>query len=641
MTRKISVFGLVLVAVACAPGVEEVGNVGVVVSAIGESCSGQSWPNPTTDMTSIEVIVTGPDRETGETVTLANPTVPVVDGMATVKIEGLPAGVGNTVTLLGYSNDSAEPVWFGRKRDVSIVANRSRTESMVLNRFGSTSCVTPPDGWNERMFSSSVALGDGRILITGGFTGYDSGNSLLTTPSKVAVIYDPTTGKATRVGDMNSARAAHAMAFVSLPEGDRVVVFGGATSARLSFANNGVPLDLVTGTLDSFEVFDVENGVFVPAVDENGAEKKMALPRAFFSAVSLYDNSILLMGGGAWPFDVDGSYQMPEIWLPTLDAVAEDESATAEETVSTGSVLGIGEGLIMNSQHNGAAVTKLEDTEQALSRYLIVGGAVDSASTVEIFTQSSKQGEGAGGAFKQVSSTLPRIYFPTLTALRNHPDGAKRFLLSGGIIYSSKEKVGKNWRLIGSINTKTYLLSVAANDTLSVVDVPDSTYSCEQRLFGSVTAAGSGDRAVIIGGYSDLSGNVNRENCYLRVRDRLSVTRWEVSTGCKTWSYNNDIENPLYRTVTICQVSPAEYSWSTGFEWMTGTGAMNEQARAGQRVEALPDDSILVTGGINGMGSLGTGVGVMEVFAPSIINVELAEPLDMLDDRSGQLVGQI
>lgn len=89
-----------------------------------------------------------------------------------------------------------------------------------VRRSGSPVPVTGP---GPRYMAASATLGDGRILVTGGYS--RPWNAASTpTPSSSAMIFDPRNGSWTQVAPMNLGRARHAA--VSMSDG-RVAVLGG------------------------------------------------------------------------------------------------------------------------------------------------------------------------------------------------------------------------------------------------------------------------------------------------------------------------------------------------------------------------------------------------------------------------------
>lgn len=106
-------------------------------------------------------------------------------------------------------------------------------------------------GWGMILFSrvarSTVALHDGRVLVTGGGNG------------RSAEVYDPTTATWREVGDMTSVRQKHAAAL--LPDG-RVLITGGAPDGHWH-------------PLRTAEIFDPHTNRFTAVADMELARFKL------------------------------------------------------------------------------------------------------------------------------------------------------------------------------------------------------------------------------------------------------------------------------------------------------------------------------------------------------------------------------
>lgn len=159
---------------------------------------------------------------------------------------------------------------------------------------------------------SAVVLPDGRVLVSGGWTGERATSS--------AEIYDPATARWMPAGEMTAARASHSA--VSLPDG-RVLITGGGAGGLGDLATAEVfdpdtstfsaigPMQtnhylatalangrvLLTGgqgaegeILSAAEVFDPATGIFQPTGD-------MTVPRVKHAAVLLADGRVLVIGG--------------------------------------------------------------------------------------------------------------------------------------------------------------------------------------------------------------------------------------------------------------------------------------------------------------------------------------------------------
>lgn len=542
-----------------------VGDVGLTAGALTGNCSGLPGGDPLAAINRLEVIVT--DRG-GEV--LASSSASVSAGQASLSLKSVPVGLDNVLTLLGYSAGAESPSWFGRRRDVSVLQDRTTEVSLVLTRLGGFTCVTPPAGFAHRVFPATAVLGDGRVLIAGGFTSLVSAGDRQWTietseASRDAYLYDPATGTIEKTGRMNIARGGHAAVYLPLPEGDRVVIFGGATKMRLT-DDGTFPFQFDAGNgLDSYEVFDVGSGTFQAAGnDASGVAKKMTMKRVFPVVARLFDNTVLVTGGGPWPSG-SSAYMGAEIWTPAADE-------------GNGGFLEFAGNLTTNRAHNGAAVVKLEDTSQGLSRFLIVGGTTESDSSIEIFTQSSRSEEVAG-TFKArdgAMSGLPRLFFPTVSRLRDRADGARRFLVAGGAAWDGtalRAPAGKGW-----------VMTVEADDRISTKELSDP---CLARFMHSASVSFEGDRVTLLGGFGGLGVLSDVPTCF------FDLDRYERDEA-------------------------ALVGLAVGQEGFL--------SRGGHVAERLIDDTLLLVGGIFDAQTLSdTSSGLIELYAPPVLRTDLSQ----------------
>ena len=130
---------------------------------------------------------------------------------------------------------------------------------------------------NARAGHAATRLADGRILITGGYSGTE------------AEIYDPATATFATAGNMTSSRSFHAAVLLN---SGKVLITGGH------------PLDGSTPSTASAEIYDPECGVFTSASD-------MTVPRYDHKATLLPDGSVLIVPGS------DGAdYATAEVFDP-------------------------------------------------------------------------------------------------------------------------------------------------------------------------------------------------------------------------------------------------------------------------------------------------------------------------------------
>lgn len=559
------------------------GDIGLSVRALG-SCPGVSGSNLAGAIDRLRVIVTSVDSDTGE---LYNSVDKTFGFRSSVSVGGIPVGTNHVVTLLGFEAGKTEPTYFARERRVRIQQDATTKLQMVLAALGRYTCITPPTAFTHRVFPAVTVLGDGSVLITGGFTAVTPGSpTTLTGASDLAFLYHAETGGPLEPlpNPMTEPRAAHGAVFVPVTEKDGlkdengspigtngiVLLFGGLKKLELKADGVGFA---TADALNTYEIYDVATKTFHPATrDDKGQAQQMKLKRAFPLVARLFDNSVLVAGGGQLPADANQDYAKADIWAPWV-AYGENRG---------GLQLFAGNAPVMQRQHNGAAIAKLEDTAEGLSRYVIVGGTpkVDANNpNVEIFTQSSQQDKGVSGTFTPLATdgnALPPLFFPAIAPL-----SGKRFLLVGGVGYKGQafqNPVDKAWVL-------TFDRDAGGKDKLTITPVAQVSAGCGARYFHSAHSTYEGDRAVILGGFADFAGPANVPNC------RFDPERPDPADPSKT---------------VPASITPISES----------------AAFAAHRAESLPDDSVVVIGGMTNRAAFPEETGLAQVFVPPTVKLD-------------------
>jgi hypothetical protein len=383
-------------------------------TACGDPSAPTTGPGPFGAVSEITVSVTGVDRLTGRTGTLAERTARLTEDRA-LTLSGVPEGAAREVIVTGEGGGST---WYGRDTGLTVRRNEDTAASLLLAPLGSFSCVPAPEAIADVVFPASVDLGDGRVLVTGGFEEVTADG--VGKPSTQAWIFDSKTGvREVIAGGLGEGfgRGAHAM--VLIPEAGQVVVLGGAKRLDL-IPSAGFPLSLDTADArDDALVFDIATKTFRPV------EGAMRVGRAFPRAQQLADGTVIVTGGGAWPY------------VSSDDRYYEVDFYDHEALGGLGGFLDIPK-LRSFYSRVGHSLTLIGTTSEGLSELLIWGGTTLDRSLGnpgEVYRQSGRQREGVNGTFSEVCITSSTgqapsfLYFHETTRLADN-----RFLVTGGVV---------------------------------------------------------------------------------------------------------------------------------------------------------------------------------------------------------------
>lgn len=392
--------------------------VGIAMTPLsGTSCGDTDSPtanaNPFVDSPNVTVGVRVYDTTTKLFETITKSTKVIRQG-ATIKLKGVPEGDDREVIVFAQG---ATQSWYGRDTGLDIRRNTDNVAEMVLTRFGGLSCVPVPQGVQNTVFPAAATLADGRVLVTGGFTGF-AGNKL-TDASTQAFLFDPRTGVTEVLGGLpvGAGRAGHAAVYLAAT--NKVVLIGGMT--ELSF-DDTKPFPYVydpSKGRDDIVIFDVASKTFSLSGD------RMLAKRGFPRTALLSDGTVLITGGGKWPIDTEGTEQI------------ECDMFDPEDNDKQGGLLDIPP-LRSFYWRAGHSLSFLGNSAEGLSTYLIWGGTTPDRSLghpAEIFRQSGRQRDGVNGTFAEVAisgEVPPFSYFHETTSL-----GGGRFLATGGSRYAN------------------------------------------------------------------------------------------------------------------------------------------------------------------------------------------------------------
>jgi galactose oxidase-like protein/Kelch motif protein len=243
----------------------------------------------------------------------------------------------------------------------------------ATSSFGSAGLLTPSRGMH-----TATRLSDGRVLIAGGgpASWVTGGGPFMVS----AVLYDPGTGAFTPTGSMATAREGHT---ATLLTNGRVLIAGGS--------------DLVDHAVASAELYDPTTGTF-------SVTGSMATARSFHTATRLSDGRVLITGGDPGPWAAPGTFfASAEIYDPA--------------TGTFGPTGPMAQGRELH------AATLLVD-----GRVLITGGVAESAPAPSL--ASAELYDPTSGTFSPTGSMTTARVYQTSTLLN---DG--RVLIAGGLQY--------------------------------------------------------------------------------------------------------------------------------------------------------------------------------------------------------------
>ncbi len=385
-------------------------------TACGDPDAPTPGPNPFADVSRISVAVRATDPVSGLLETVASSSAALREGQA-IKIPRVPEGEGRDVIVYA---DGGSQAWYGRDAQVSVKRNQDNAASMLLTRYGGLSCVPTPTGIVNTVFPAAVELGDGRVLVTGGFTevAVDGASVRLVGASSQAYLFDTRTGASEILPGLGEGRGRAGHAAVLIPSAQKVVLFGGVTELAIEESRPFPYIHDPAKGRDDYIVFDIASKTFTAGLD------KMVARRGFPRALALADGTVLVTGGGRWPFDPDSTEQIAvDIFDP-------------EDNDGLGGLLDIPP-LRTFYWRAGHSLTLLDVSEQGLSTALIWGGTTPDRSLghpAEIFRQSGRQREGVNGTFAETAiagEVPPFSYFHETTRL-----SGRRFLVTGGSRFS-------------------------------------------------------------------------------------------------------------------------------------------------------------------------------------------------------------
>ena len=593
---------MVLAVGACAPADEAEGGLALAVYALDQCTAGAAPGAPAKARIHVRGGGVGvPCEVDGQESVCFLGQDKVGDWGDAVSVGGVPEGSGWEVTVLGYSGagEVAEtPLYYARSNGIRIRKGENTVAEAILSRFGGMSCPVVEDAFPQRVFASVTSASDGRVVVAGGFTGESGGK--LTTPDGGVYVYEPLQGRMRKAADLARPRAGHAAVY--LPEQQWVVFFGGTDELAFDPSGAAFPITFTDDDADQafsdFEIFDLSTETMFVAgkcpsdpdlaccepdgsdkpnrpaqCEEAGKDcardacftcdelsKSMARRRVFAQPMVMSDGFVLLTGGGDWPLHEEPAYRAADVF----DAEANCGAGGFQDDMLLPRTEAI---------RAGHTATFVEANDAGRFRYLLWGGTGDSDglpgehAIAETYVESSQQFKGISGVFQKVyvdsgdAALVPNLYFHTTTPLTE-----RRFLVAGGVRGGGSE-------LQAPLADELYLVTLSGDDEIraSIEAIPGGIGTGR---FLHTASSHDGRRVMILGG----------------------------GTG--------------FPTTAVAE--PRAFDVKTrGFATLVGDAPI---ARLGHRHVLLPDDTILLVGGLQTTAEFGSGTGLLEVYTPSVLN---------------------
>jgi hypothetical protein len=197
---------------------------------------------------------------------------------------------------------------------------------------------------------TATLLGDGRVLIAGGFGGG-------TLPLATAEIYDPASGAFTATGPMTVARQNHT---ANLLPGGQVLIAGG--------------IDDNSHVLASAELYDPASGTF-------HATGSMTAAREFHTATALGDDRILIAGGTNGVGGAAKPLVLAEIYDPSTGRFTSTGSMTIPRRGHTATLLAYGQVVVAGGDGTNSLEVYWPDTGK-FGYGQALAGPISSAATM-------------------------------------------------------------------------------------------------------------------------------------------------------------------------------------------------------------------------------------------------------------------
>ncbi|NUN14018.1 MAG: hypothetical protein HUU55_10335 [Myxococcales bacterium] len=419
-------------------------------------------------------------------------------------VRKIPVNDSYEVTVVGFSG--GQPAFLSRRKNVKVSVDKTTDVDMVLVPYNQSACLSLDAAGkpNHRLFSAAVELPDGRVFVTGGFTGLvpdgqgSTDKFLLASGSKGTYFIDPATGQVSKGPELLEGRGAHAVVYV--PALEKAVVLGGASELlwRPADADLALKYDSKAG-LNTVEIIDFKQDP--PVVTQGQA---MMLKRVFPVVNRIGSEEIVITGGGRWP-NPESDYKDAEFFNVATSTI--DPTILASDFVP-------------RSGHTMTFVKNENVSGNTIEVYLLWGGSLNDPKASLLRNTRTSGKSSVTFADLDITGDIPeRTYFHSMTAL-----GQDRFLALGGVALDSNKKLTR------LENSFAYLITYTnPGGNSPTLAVSARTGFPNPRIFHTATSH-DGKVVTIVGGFLGLNGSATDQVAYFDA-DALTFASEPQPTG--------------------------------------------------------------------------------------------------------------
>jgi hypothetical protein len=520
--------------------------------------------------------------------------ISVSPGLNVAKV-AVPIGEGYVVTAIGYKQcaDSDCPAndcsayAYGRRRGIRVGLGGATDLQMVLLKVGGFAKASSVGDMTNRAFPTVVDLGDGRVLVAGGFKearAVRGGGFELSSASVEPFVFDGTTGQVVELNTtMRLPRGAASGVLVNIDE-PKVMIFGGAKKMTI-YPSGGDKLVYVsdedTKDLDSFEVFDVKTMRFLEPgeLKQTDDDWKMSSSRVLPLVLVMADKSLVVLGGPTVETkDKNGDFiewKEEEVMVSNAEEVGDGGEPEAQKIVRP-----VRRDLpeIPFAYHFAPSGARLQSV-QGRFRYLVFGGTTNGQGILELYTEASSK--DVSGSFEGLTSGIPKIpYMMSFLPLTGADVKTNEYLfLAVGGAFKEGNKFNRA--------DTAYVIGVVPDKKL--VHLKSSSSECAKRLFYSAFPSVVPGKVVMVGGFRGEANDPGALTCFFDVNKFIDLAKQGQSID------------------------------GAFFEPPAGEGSL-DPPRGAHGALRLENDAILLVGGLSLQDNTLSGSLPVEIYAPSTID---------------------